>query len=336
MNYPGMAAIGLVLLLAVGCGGSKEAEKVPGKNPVPVSTGVVLAKSQLVDRILPGTVRSVERATLSARMVAGIESVDVIIGSQVHSGDLLVILDASEVSAQLAQAQANLDRLRRTYQRETELVSRGATSAETARDLADQLRVAEAALEEIRIMNSYTRILAPFDGVVTHRHVEPGDMAMPGMPLITLQGLKVMEAEIRVPESLPGLRTGSNVSVWIAERELIGALVEFSPAADPATRTHLARIALPVDDEIHVGKFVRAAWPRGEENLLMAPLDSISSFGQMERVYVVENGKAELRLVRTAGKSGDGWIIQSGLKDGEIVVVNPPVGLRDGDPVIIE
>jgi hypothetical protein len=153
--------------------------------------------------------------------------------------------------------------------------------------------------------------------------------------LLELEGASRLRAEAQVPESLPSLSVGAAVAVRLDAAVVEGRLAELSPSADPATRTRLAKIDLPAGAGARSGQFVRVLWPAGERRGLFVPAAAVTRFGQMERAWAVEEGRARLRLVRTA-EAGDGRLeILAGLSADERVVLAPPATLRDGRPVTV-
>jgi RND family efflux transporter MFP subunit len=139
---------------------------------------------------------------------------------------------------------------------------------------------------------------------------------------------------VNVPESLATLAPGAELEVVAGGITLSGKLAEISPAADPASRTRLAKVDLPAGAAVRSGQFVRVLWPAGPTTALLVPVSALTRFGQMEQVFVVTTGnRAELRLVRTGGREGDRLIILAGLEAGETVVLDPPATLREGQPV---
>lgn len=256
------------------------------------------------------------------------------LGTQVASGETVVELRAGELQARLDQAQAQLDQVERELAREVGLVAKGASSAESVRLLEDRRRASAAAVAEATTLVSYTTVKAPFNGVITRRHAEAGDLAAAGAPLLELEATDRLRAEVAVPESLELLPAGTAIAIESAEGSTAsGRLAEISPAADPTTRTRLAKIELPPAFAARSGQFIRVRWPAGQENALLIPASALTTLGQMEQVFVVADGQAQLRLVKTGGREGDQIRILSGLTSGETVVVTPPVTLRDGQPV---
>ncbi|MEY3774985.1 MAG: hypothetical protein RLZZ129_1765 [Verrucomicrobiota bacterium] len=311
----------------------------PGPAPVAsapaASVRVAVTTTETVAQIRPvaGTVRPQDRAVVAARVMGLVTQSKLAVGRPVATGELLVTLEAGEISARLAQARATLQQAERDFARERSLEAQGATPAESVRSAADRLQLAQAAVAEAETLLSYTRITAPFAGVITADFVKPGDLTAPGQPLFALEGTGRLQAEAAVPDSLPALAPGVAVNVMLDGITLAGRLAEISPSADIASRSRLVRIDLPADAAARSGQFVRVLWPAGDETLILAPAGAVSVLGQMERVFVVADGRAQLRLVKTGGSREGRTVILAGLEAGETVVLDPPPALRDGQTV---
>jgi RND family efflux transporter MFP subunit len=247
-----------------------------------------------------------------------------------------VRLSAEEVDARVDQGRAALARVERNYEREKNLLAQNATTAETVRSLEDELRLTTARLEEALTMQGYKEIRAPFDGRITSKEIRRGDLASPGMPMLTIEGTGQLQVHVQVPDSLSALPHGSAIEVEADGHPLEARLTEWSPAADPASRTRLAKLDLPSGVPVRSGQYVRVNWPAEETTSLWVPATALSRFGQMERVFVVRDGHLQLRLVRTGAARGDYLQVLSGLEKGERVVLNPSSGMRDGQPADIE
>jgi RND family efflux transporter MFP subunit len=248
----------------------------------------------------------------------------------------LVTLSADELNVRVAQARAALDLANREYARETDLLRQGATAQETVNRLADNRRIADANLDQVAAQLAYTQVVAPFAGVITARHVEPGDLASPGLPLFAIEGRGAFEVEVAVPDSLPLVPLGDELTVIHRENRLMAHVREASPAADPASRTRLVVLALPRSSDVRSGQYVRVHWPVAQRNQLKVPSTAITRFGQMDRVFVESDGRATLRLVRIGARQDDRTVVLAGLNAGERVVLNPPTGLRDGQSLILD
>jgi RND family efflux transporter MFP subunit len=334
---PLLLATSALLLAACNRHGGQPTTAAPA--PVSVRTARVEAVTLPRTQTLPATVRPLERATLAARVMGSVTAADFTVGQTVAAGDLLLTLTAAEVPARLAQARAALAQAEREAAREVALVKQNATAAETALAAEDRRRIAAAAVNEAEALLAYTRITAPFAGTITQKFVNSGDLAAPGTPLLVLEAADRLRAEVQVPATLAVLPLGAAVAVQLAPdaTPVSATLVEFSAAADPATRTHLAKLALPATSPVRSGQFVRVLWPAGETQALLIPSAALTLLGQMERVFVVgADARAQLRLVKSGATTGDRVAILSGLTAGETVVLAPAPTLRDGQTVTVQ
>jgi RND family efflux transporter MFP subunit len=280
-----------------------------------------------------GTIRPLDRAVVAARATGIVADANFTLGQSVSSGDVLLTLHAEELRARLEQARAAADQATRDAAREAQLVSEGASSAETARTAENRLRAAKAVLDEAQALVGYTRAVAPFAGTVTRKLVHTGDYAAVGAPLFEIEARECMRAELAVPADLPLLSPGTDVRVLAGELTLPGKVTEVSLAFDPVTRTREVMVELPSNAPVSSGDFVRVLWPAGESALLWAPAEAVRTIGQIERVFVVVDDKVGLRIVKTGTRDGERLQIVSGLDAGERVVVSPPAGLREGHSV---
>ncbi len=332
--YLPLSFMAVAALAFTACGGSPDSTATTATElpTVEVTATTVSARVTPQARALPGTVQASARATVSAQ-VTGTATAVPALGRQVETGELVLTLTAPELAAAVAQATAALDLATRNHQREAALLPRGASTAETVRNLDDQRRIAAAQLEAASARLDHTRITAPFAGTITARFIEVGDVAAPGTPLFTLEG-HPLEVQVAVPESLPPATTGDLIAVELTADAVADATVkERSPAADPLTRTRLVRLALPLGTPANAGQFVRVRWPDLPTSLVIVPAAAVSPFGQMERVFVVAEGRASLRLVRIGRIQDGSAVVLAGLTPGEQVVLDPPASLRDGQPL---
>lgn len=306
---------------------------------VTVSTAPVIASTEPRFQIVTGTVRPLHQAVIAARILGTVTRADLALGQRVSAGQLLVTLDAAELSARVAQAEAALAQLAADYDRERALLAKGATPAATVSTLSDRRHASEAALAEARALLSYTEIRAPFSGTIARRLVNLGDFTAPGTLLFELAGDTDLSVEFEVPANLPIPALGASLQVELPLGPANGTLTEIaSSSSDPVSRTRLARIALPAGTATHSGDFARVAWPAGSNATLSIPAIALTTLGQMERVFVIQSGLAQLRLVKTAGPATDPTRVNiaAGLDAGETVVTSPASSLRGGQPVSVQ
>ncbi len=208
--------------------------------------------------------------------------------------------------------------------------------AEQVKMLQAQLRQAMAILAAAQVQLSYATITAPFSGIVIKRHVDPGDMASPGMPLVTIVDPSSFRLEVTVPESyVKFIHLGDSVPVTIEalNQTAMGRIYEIVPSADPISRTFVVKIRLPQMKGLIAGMFGRAEFPTGQIKSIFVPQSTVWQEGSLEGVFVVEGEKAVKRVI-TTGKKINGFVeVLSGLKEGELVIVKGMDGLRDGTKV---
>lgn len=285
-----------------------------------------------------GTVQAVDRAEIAAKIAGNIIALPVDLGSRVKQGELLVELSAGEISAQVQQAKAQLEQARRNLAREENLLKKNAATPESVKSLQDSARIAEAAYREALTMFDYARITAPFAGIVTRKFANTGDLATPGKPLLILEEGTHLQVVTDIPEAMVAtIGKGDRLQVAIPSAGMIteGTVAEISPTADPTSRTAPVKLSLPVDDRLRSGQFARVSLAAAGAETLMIPAEAVVPFGQMERVFVVDDGRARLRLVRTGAQENSDVEILSGLEEGDTVVVAGNVHLVDGQPVRI-
>lgn len=300
-----------------------------------VTTAIAQGRREVLHYPVTGTVRPAAHARVASHLLARVERADLALGRSVHAGEVLVQLDAADLQARLAQAEATENRLSADLTRDARLLKQGAAAADQVRALGDQLLAARAATAEARALLAHASVTAPFDGVITRRYVNAGDLATPGTPLFELENRTVRRAELDVPASLRALPAGAKLTVHVAEQSAECQLVEISSAISPANRTRLVKAELPAGLPADFGAYARADWPAGQIDIIAIPAAALRRNGQMEQVFVVQGGRAALRLVKTDGTTADPLRIAAGLSAGEHVIINPSPALRDGSPVEI-
>ncbi len=336
--------IGYLLLAGIvvlsGCKGGHEGKSAPELPVVQVSVQEVVEENVRSQIELMGTVQAVESASIASRVSGQIVQLPVVLGSQVQKGDLLVKISAGEISAQVLQNQARVEQARRNLAREERLQKQGASTPETVKSLREQARIAEAAYEGAKSMLQYATISAPFNGIITRKIASVGDLASPGVVLLELENGKVFQVVAQVPEGLIlKVRKGDILPVFIpaAGTTLNGEVAEVAPAADPFSRTAPVKINIVAGVDLRSGQFARVTLTGSDEKALLISEKAVLSFGQMERVFLVEdNNIARLRLVRTGAHYNGQVEILAGLVSGDRVVVTGVEMLQDGQPVDVK
>ena len=332
--------LGVAIVSLTGCREGKKAERMADE-PTPAATvSVARAEEKAAARQveLMGSLQATEQAEIAAKVSGSIVTLPVVLGSRVAKDDLLVEISAGEINARQRQARAQLEQARRNLERESKLLAKNAATPEAVKALQDTLRIATAAYEEAGTMLDYTRVLAPFTGLVTRKMANVGDLATPGKPLLLLENEARLQVITNIPESMiMNVRPGDELPVHVpsAGLDIVGTVAEVAPTADRLSRTAPVKINVPADPKLHSGQFARVSLPAGGARTLVVPVSALSTYGQMERLFVVKDGHARLRLVRSGARLDGEVEILSGLLVGETVVLDGGRTLVDGQPVTV-
>jgi RND family efflux transporter MFP subunit len=303
-----------------------------------------------------GTVHSRETAVLSAQVMGRVQQVLVHEGDMVRAGQTLVVLDDSTLRASAEQAdaaikaaqnqefaaQSNSDLAASTLARYKQLQAQKSVSpqemdevtrrAEASAAQVDALKAQENAVRAqasgAHAMLEYTRIRAPFAGVVTARMVDPGAMAAPGVPLLQVDSAGALQLQTTVDESAIGaVHVGMKIPVNVASvstAALASTVAQIVPAADPASHTFLVKMDLAPSKELRAGMYGTAEIPTGMRQALLAPSSSIAVRGSLPCAYVLDsNGVAQLRYLTLGATQGNLVEVLSGISAGEKIVDDP-------------
>ena len=291
-----------------------------------------------------GAVTAANRTSISPRIMATIQTLNVRAGDTVRQGDLLVTLDDRDIQARLSQAREALEAAEAQekaagfeFERMQELYARSVAprqqldQAEAAyrTALAEKSR-AEKAIEETQVTLSFTEIRATTPGRIVDRLAEPGDTASPGRPILEMYDPQALQLEAAVRESLattlePGLKLPVRIDALDATLE--GTVVEIVPQAEVGARVFRVKVGLAQDPRLYTGMFGRLIIPIGQRDLLAVPQEYIQTVGQNRFVCVVvdEEKRAISRRLITVGTLLDGgsYEVLSGLRDGEMLSPHP-------------
>ncbi|MDY0269476.1 efflux RND transporter periplasmic adaptor subunit [Trichloromonas sp.] len=363
MNRWPAFGIAFFMLMLFGCGetGDRSIASPAGE----AITGLTLAKADVTPlaagEAYVATLESPDRATLAARLDGRVARLMVRAGERVEEGQLLAVIAdhgaaegrreaegaLTEARKAAAAAEARLRLTEQTEARYRRLFEREALTAqefdkvraelEEARQLeaAAQAAIARAAAarDGADVTLGHSRIKAPYAGVVVALLIKEGGTVFPGAPLFTLDRVGRTLARVDLPESLAArIALGSAFTVEIPAlgREVAGSVRELIPAADPASRTFQVKIELATDEPLPAGLFARVR-PHGDDTVaLLVPRAALVRRGQLDGIYVVEEGILRYRLARTGRVVGDQVEILSGLRTGETLVVKGVARAKHG------
>jgi RND family efflux transporter MFP subunit len=329
------------MIFVAGCGKKHEPHAAVAQDMAPAQVRVQKIESikqPAVEEVV-GTVQPKLQAVIEAKVSGRIQRLPVTLGQSVKQGDLLVELAAQEVQAKLDQANAALHQAELEFNRTSNLRKQNAATQAEFDAAQARYNVAKAAMAEAEALSGYVKIVAPFDGVVARKLADEGDLAMPGKPLLDLEGRAGLRLVAEVPSLLVGqVKQDAKLAVQVdtLPSPIMGTVIEISPAADPASRTVRIKVDLPQTPSLRAGQFGRLAVPLSEATFLFVPPQALVQRGQLEILFVAADGKAQLRLVRIGKQTTQGLEVLSGLAPGETVVVEGAALLRDGQPLQIQ
>jgi RND family efflux transporter MFP subunit len=262
-----------------------------------------------------------------------------------------------EADGAVAAAKANLDLAQVTFGRMRDLFQKKSISNQEFDEASAKLKAAQAAYDmtqarrvqlnatlarvdqEVRsteVTRSYAQVLAPFAGIVVSKAIEPGSLAVPGAPLLTIEREGAYRFEASVEEDhLAAIRVGQPVSVTLdtIDRTFDARVSEIVPAVDAASRAYTVKIDLPVLTALRSGVFGRARFQLASRSLLAIPAGAVIERGQLQSVLVADSGVARTRLITVGQKLKDRVEVLSGLSAGEMVIFPVPQDLADGASV---
>ncbi|MBF0337233.1 MAG: efflux RND transporter periplasmic adaptor subunit [Nitrospirae bacterium] len=313
-----------------------------------------------------GTVRAENVTVLSARVMGQIKAIHVKESDTVRAGKVLIEIDDTEFSKKLAQAQAaqaeakvahdmaqetkrladiTFARYKRLYEEKVltaqefdEVDGKRNMAALSVQQAKAMIGRTEAAINEVKVYFGYTKITAPFDGVIVKKMAEAGTMAAPGMPLITMEQAGKYTVNVSLDERMYNhVAVGQKLNVRIDATggSETGTVSEVSPQVDPAGRTFNLKISVTAKD-VKSGFNATVDIPGGMRKVILVPQTAVVDKGQLTGVYTVsKEGVVSFRMVKAGKVYPDKAAVEvlSGLNEGDEVVVGGVGNAIDGGTV---
>jgi RND family efflux transporter MFP subunit len=326
------------------------------------------------ERVLPGNAQPLMEASLFARATGYIKTRLADIGDRVKEGQLLAVIDAPDIDDQLAQARANLEQARATLKqneansalaktllaRSMSLTGRGtgivtqeeidqqratvATTAASVENARASIQVFEAAVQRFLDLQAFEKITAPFPGVITARHIDPGDLVSAdatNRELFHLMRTDVLRVFVNVPQVFStGIKTGQSAAVYRREDVQTphrGEVTRTADALDSGTRTLLTEVQVPnPDNTLRAGMYLQVKFLFDREVVpVLVPSAALTTRAGGPRVAVLDGEQqVHYRDVKLGRDFGAEVEVVAGLKPGEMVVVHPGDDLPEGKTVI--
>lgn len=348
-------SINILLVVVAGsllsCGGGHD-QAIQEQKPITVSIETASIQQPENSIMASGKVEAKNSSNLSTRMMGYVNDIRVEVGDNVRKGQLLLTLNStdllakkSQVEAQISQVESALENAEKDFKRFTELFQKGSASQKELDDMTTRYEMTKANLEaaqqmrkEVLAQFAYTNIRAPFDGIINNTFIKVGDMANPGMPLISIEGTEQFEVTAIVSENdIAQVREDMKARILIKslDKTALGIVSEVSRSAKNTGGQFLVKIDMEYEGtEILPGMFVNVQMISNgsqQASTIMIPEDILVKKGQLRGIYAVGNeNTAILRWLRL-GKNYDGLIeVLSGLKAGEKYIVSADSKLYNG------
>lgn len=356
-----LPAISLLVLLFTSCSGEKK-ESVTAIPDIAVKISGTTENNNSPFVTASGKIEAEKSADLSTRMMGFVTKVHVKVGQKVQAGQAIISINNSElqakkaqVDASILQATAGFNNAKKDYDRFTALFKQQSASQKELDDITARYEMAKATLEGARQMRnevlsqfSYSNIKAPFSGTVTNTFVKEGDMANPGMPLVSIEGVSRLQVIAMVSETdIASIQNGMAVKVLVKSipKEVSGKVSEVSLSAKNTGGQYLVKINLDqMDKDILSGMFVNVQFPieKTEKNsskatLVLVPETALIQQGQLTGIYTISNeNTAILRWLRIGKTYGDQVEVLSGLTAEENYIVSAEGKLFNGAKVTVQ
>lgn len=348
-------------MLLTSCGGDKK-EATPTATPISVKIGGNGGNSKSPFVTASGKIESESSATMSTRLMGYVTKLNVKVGQKVISGQPLISINNSDLQAKKAQVDASITQAtaaytnaKKDYDRFVNLFAQQSATAKELDDMTARYTIAKASLEaakqmrnEIMAQFAYTNIVAPFSGTITNTFVKEGDMANPGMPLVSLEGSGKMQVTAMVSENdIALLKNGMPAILTIKslQKEVKGTVSEISLSAKNTGGQYLVKInILQKDTTILSGMFVNVQFPTAKKNVVnnsnndrvLVPENALIRQGQLTGIYTIgENNIALLRWLRIGKTYGNEVEVLSGLSADENYIITADGKLFNGAKVQI-
>ena len=345
MQCKSVEPILLAALFLTGCGSKEEpvTSVVAAAQQKTIQAAIVEVKhTSLPIRVeVTGQVAPIFEATLSSRIQGTIDQLLVREGTKVSKGQLLIQLDSRDLQADLARANAEIEDAKAKLDRMNQLYAQDAVSKQEMENATRAYRVAEANRKMVDAQLSYTTVRAPFDGVITEKKVEAGELASPGQPLLKMEDPQRLRLEAIVAEGdLRSISRGDKIQVLIdalGGQALVGTVSQILPAGDPQTHTFTVKADLPKTAGLKTGMFGRFPLDKGTTQSIVVPPTAVIERGELSSLYVVGADQiARLRWVKLGRRFDKSVEILSGINEGERVLADGSHGVDGAIVQVVE
>ncbi len=339
-------------IIVSSCGKKEEKHTAAPQEKVAANIATANLKEYPVVHSFSGKLEADKQSNLSTRIMGQISKVYVKTGQKVNKDQLLIQIRNQDILAKKAQVEASRVEVTSAYEsaekdmkRYEALHKSNSASDKEMEDMRTRYKMAKAQLDAVEQMDKevdenmrYASIRAPYSGVVTSRFVEEGDLANPGMPLLSIESKSQWKVIARIPESnIANINLNDKVKVHFkaAKKDFDGKIIEINPSTSNTGNQYEAKILVTIPEgctaKLYSGMYADVLFEHGTQELILIPQKSLIQKGQLVGLYAVsQSGNALLRWVKTGKTNGDNIEILSGLSDGESYVESCDGKLFDG------
>ena len=288
-----------------------------------------------------GTTQANESVTLTAKVTDTVRRVNFEDGDYVEAGAVLIELTNQEEEALLAEARANLDDAESQLRRLQDLSGRGLTSASELDVARSRAGASQARLNSILARLRDRLIQAPFSGLLGFRQVSPGTLLSPNTPITSIDDISVIKLDFTIPETYIGtMQPGAKIiakSVSFPDRQFEGTVRTVGSRVDPVTRAITVRAHIENKDRaLRPGMLLTVAVVTAERVALVVPEGSVFQVQNRAYVYTVDGDTAHQQQIEVGGRKFGVVEVVSGLQEGDLIVTEGIIKLREGARVRFE
>ncbi|MDT8376957.1 MAG: efflux RND transporter periplasmic adaptor subunit [Mariprofundaceae bacterium] len=333
INRAGIVALLLATANLMAC---SDDSRPPAEAPqTSIATTFNVSVSEVPIRyVTSGTVTSDHRVSISSRIFGYIREMNAREGDLVKAGQILVRVDPVDAKQSLIQAKADLADAEADLQRYDELLKDGAVTIQQAARVKLRYKVAKSRVEQARNQLSYAEVRSPVDGVVVEKRLSQGDLAAPGIAILTLEDPASLLVETYVSERyVSRIHTGDHVDIHIAplKQSSRGIVRQVVQATGPVSHQFLVKIALPAADEVHPGMYAETGFHVGTRQALLIPRAAVLLRSGLHAVYLLNSESiAQYRLLRLGAEQGDYVEVLAGLHAGDVIAWDGNPALKSG------
>lgn len=330
----------LLFVLLAGCDQStgQSGNQQRQARPHLVELYTVHVENVQLDRLRTGTLRATTRFQLFAQEEGQLAELPWYPGDKVTRGDLLMALDDRLLRSQISRSRAELNRAERDLERVRTLSQRNLTSVEELQRRETELEIARAELAILMTRLGFTKMEAPFSGVVTERLSEPGNFASKNTHLLTLIDPQSLVVDLQLSEQvITHLHVGDGVEIQLdalGTQLYSGKVTRIYPEIDPLTRRGQIEIRPdPIPTGALPGQLARVSLSANLQQRMMIPFAALR-FEQGEYVYVMNSDqRVEKRQITTGLRVADRIEVLEGLASDDQIIIRGFMGLTEGRAV---